>query len=106
MNEDILKGKWMQMKGTVQSKWGKLTDTDLTEIQGDAEKNDVQGRRYDQHNHQASIPPDLVQLFDEKRPDSQVYNSFQHKSPKQPPASASSPSMPDRRKTLKAMLMR
>ena len=38
MNLDILKGKWMQMKGTVQSKWGKLTDTDLTEIQGDAEK--------------------------------------------------------------------
>jgi uncharacterized protein YjbJ (UPF0337 family) len=38
MNPDILKGKWMQMKGSVRSKWGKLTDNDLTEIQGDAER--------------------------------------------------------------------
>jgi uncharacterized protein YjbJ (UPF0337 family) len=38
MNTDILKGKWMQMKGSVRSKWGKLTDDDLTEIHGDSEK--------------------------------------------------------------------
>ena len=38
MNSDMLKGKWMQMKGSVRSKWGKLTDNDLTEIQGDTEK--------------------------------------------------------------------
>ena len=38
MNDDILKGKWMQVKGEVRSKWGKLTDDDLTEIQGEAEK--------------------------------------------------------------------
>ena len=38
MNTDIFKGKWMQMKGSVRSKWGKLTDNDLTEIQGETEK--------------------------------------------------------------------
>ena len=38
MNKDILKGKWTQMKGDLRSKWGKLTDDDLTQIQGDAEK--------------------------------------------------------------------
>ena len=38
MNKDILKGKWTQMKGDVRSKWGKLTDDDVTQIQGDAEK--------------------------------------------------------------------
>ena len=38
MNTDILKGKWMQVKGDIRSKWGKLTDNDLTEIQGDTEK--------------------------------------------------------------------
>ncbi len=38
MNSDMLKGKWMQMKGSLRSKWGKLTDNDLTEIQGDTEK--------------------------------------------------------------------
>ena len=38
MNTDILKGKWMQVKGDIRRKWGKLTDNDLTEIQGDTEK--------------------------------------------------------------------
>ena len=38
MNKDTLKGKWMQMKGDLRSKWGKLTDDDLAQIQGDTEK--------------------------------------------------------------------
>ena len=38
MNSDIFKGKWMQMKGGLRSKWGKLTENDWTEIQGDTEK--------------------------------------------------------------------
>ncbi len=38
MNKDILKGKWMQMKGDVRKQWGKLTDNDIEQIQGDAEK--------------------------------------------------------------------
>ena len=38
MNEDILKGKWKQMKGDVQKKWGKLTDDDIDRIEGNREK--------------------------------------------------------------------
>ena len=38
MNTDILKGKWAQMKGGIRTKWGKLTDDDVDQIQGDAEK--------------------------------------------------------------------
>jgi uncharacterized protein YjbJ (UPF0337 family) len=38
MNRDILKGKWNQMKGEVRKQWGKLTDSDIDQIQGDAEK--------------------------------------------------------------------
>jgi len=38
MNSDILKGKWTQVKGEVRSKWGKLTDDDLTQIEGETEK--------------------------------------------------------------------
>lgn len=38
MNEDILKGKWNQLKGEVQKNWGKLTNDDLDVIQGDATK--------------------------------------------------------------------
>jgi uncharacterized protein YjbJ (UPF0337 family) len=38
MNEDVLKGKWHQLKGDIKSKWGKLTDDDLDRAEGDAEK--------------------------------------------------------------------
>ena len=34
MNEDILKGKWLEIKGMVKEKWGKLTDNNLREIEG------------------------------------------------------------------------
>ena len=38
MNEDTLKGQWMQLKGKVHEKWGKLTDDDLKTIQGRSEQ--------------------------------------------------------------------
>jgi uncharacterized protein YjbJ (UPF0337 family) len=38
MNRDILKGKWLQVKGDVRSWWGKVTDDDVDQIQGDSEK--------------------------------------------------------------------
>jgi uncharacterized protein YjbJ (UPF0337 family) len=38
MNEDILKGKWQEIKGRVKEKWGKLTNNDLGEIEGKGEK--------------------------------------------------------------------
>ncbi len=38
MNKDILEGKWNQFKGSAQKKWGKLTDDDLDQIQGDRTK--------------------------------------------------------------------
>lgn len=38
MSSDILKGNWKQLKGQVQKTWGKLTDDDLTESQGDYNK--------------------------------------------------------------------
>jgi uncharacterized protein YjbJ (UPF0337 family) len=38
MNPDILKGRWTQLKGDIRTRWGKLTDDDVTQIQGEAEK--------------------------------------------------------------------
>ncbi len=38
MNPEILKGKWKEIKGELKVKWGKLTDDDLTQIEGNAEK--------------------------------------------------------------------
>ncbi|MEL0630836.1 CsbD family protein [Psychromonas aquatilis] len=37
MNNDIMKGQWKQVSGTIKEKWGKLTDDDLQEIDGSLE---------------------------------------------------------------------
>lgn len=34
MNEDIIKGKWKQIKGRAKQQWGKLTDDDLDVAEG------------------------------------------------------------------------
>jgi len=34
MNWDQVKGSWKQIQGKVKEKWGKLTDDDLTVIEG------------------------------------------------------------------------
>jgi len=38
LNADVLKGKWTQLKGEARLQWGKLTDDDLDQIQGNSEK--------------------------------------------------------------------
>ena len=38
LNADVLKGKWQQLKGEARVQWGRLTDDDLDQIQGNAEK--------------------------------------------------------------------
>ena len=38
MNTDILEGQWKQLKGSVQTEWGKLTDDELDQVEGDANK--------------------------------------------------------------------
>ena len=37
MNKDTVKGEWKQLAGSIKSKWGKLTDDDLTRAKGDGE---------------------------------------------------------------------
>jgi len=37
MNKDLFEGKWHEMKGKIKEKWGKLTDDDLTTINGKKE---------------------------------------------------------------------
>lgn len=37
MNKDTFEGKWHELKGKVKEKWGKLTDDDLTKINGKRE---------------------------------------------------------------------
>lgn len=34
MNSDILKGNWNKAKGKIKDTWGKLTDDEITKIEG------------------------------------------------------------------------
>jgi uncharacterized protein YjbJ (UPF0337 family) len=38
MNWDQIKGKWNEFQGAAKEKWGKLTDDDWAEIDGQREK--------------------------------------------------------------------
>jgi uncharacterized protein YjbJ (UPF0337 family) len=38
MNWDQIQGNWKQFKGEAKRRWGKLTDDDLTTIDGDRDK--------------------------------------------------------------------
>jgi uncharacterized protein YjbJ (UPF0337 family) len=38
MNQDQAGGKWRQFKGKIKEQWGKLTDDDLTMIEGNRDQ--------------------------------------------------------------------
>jgi uncharacterized protein YjbJ (UPF0337 family) len=38
MNSDRTAGQWKQIKGSIQEQWGKLTDDDLTQLEGNSER--------------------------------------------------------------------
>jgi uncharacterized protein YjbJ (UPF0337 family) len=38
MNNNVMQGKWKQIKGEVKSRWGKLTDDEVDRIGGDYDK--------------------------------------------------------------------
>ena len=38
MNSDILQGRWQQLKGEARVKWGKLTNDDIDQIEGERER--------------------------------------------------------------------
>ena len=37
MNEDIVKGNWKQVAGKIKAKWGKLTDDEIQQAEGNRE---------------------------------------------------------------------
>lgn len=67
MDENILKGKWRQLKGEVKSQWGKLTDDDLDRAEGDAEK--LVGRVQERYGYQRDQAKREVDDFFRRHPD-------------------------------------
>ena len=49
MNWDAVKGDWKQFSGKVKEKWGKLTDDDLTVINGKREQ--LEGKLQERYGH-------------------------------------------------------
>lgn len=38
MNSEQIEGKWTQLKGEAKNQWGKLTDDDLQQVEGNSQK--------------------------------------------------------------------
>ncbi|MFK7692986.1 CsbD family protein [Paenibacillus sp. HJGM_3] len=49
MDNNVLKGKWKQLKGEAQKQWGKLTNDDLDVIDGEREK--LVGKLQERYGH-------------------------------------------------------
>ena len=61
MNTDQMKGMWHQWKGAAKSQWGKLTDDDLTQAEGDVEK--LAGRIQERYGYAKDQARDEVNRF-------------------------------------------
>ena len=54
MNKDIIKGKWHEIKGKVKQQWGKLTDDEITKMDGSYEELEgILQKKYGYHKDQA-----------------------------------------------------
>ena len=67
MNSDVLKGKWMEMKGKVKEQWGKLTDDDLDVIAG--KRDQLLGRIQQRHGIAKDEAERQVETFERRNPD-------------------------------------
>ncbi len=61
MNWDQVKGNWTQFKGQAKQQWGKLTDDDLTEIDGQREE--LLGRLQSAYGYEKEQAEEEVERF-------------------------------------------
>jgi len=64
MNEDILKGRWNQMRGDLKKWWGRLTDDDIQRIEGSKEK--LAGILQERYGYSRQAAEEQVAMFLEK----------------------------------------
>ncbi|WP_278401810.1 CsbD family protein [Hafnia paralvei] len=63
MNKDKAGGNWKQFKGTVKEKWGKLTDDDLTVIEG--KRDQLVGKIQERYGYQKEAAEKEVKAWEE-----------------------------------------
>ena len=62
MNEDTIKGNWKQMTGKVKEQWGKLTDDDMTVIDG--KRDQLVGKIQERHGIVKDVAEDQVKNWE------------------------------------------
>ncbi len=64
MNKDTFEGNWMQFKGAVKEKWGKLTDDDLDVISG--KRDQLLGKIQERYGLAREAAEQQLQAFEKK----------------------------------------
>lgn len=68
MNKDTAQGQWTQLKGKVKTQWGKLTDDDLTQIEG--HRDQLVGRIQERYGIARDAAQKQVDEFNKANPSS------------------------------------
>jgi uncharacterized protein YjbJ (UPF0337 family) len=61
MNKDTFKGQWKQMKGEIKRRWGKLTDDELDQVEGNFDK--LVGRIQERYGYQKDLAEREINEF-------------------------------------------
>ena len=67
MNEHTIKGDWKQFKGEIKKQWGKLTDDDLMQVEGQFDK--LAGRIQERYGYAKDRAEQEANAFREKYPE-------------------------------------
>jgi uncharacterized protein YjbJ (UPF0337 family) len=71
LNENTVKGKWLEIKGDIQKTWGKLTGDELDKTQGDMKsiRGLIQQKYGEAHGSYEKKLSDIFNRFAEKKDD-------------------------------------
>lgn len=67
MNKNIAVGKWQQLKGSIQQTWGELTDDDVAQAHGSAQK--LAGILQEKYGYAQQDAEEQIKAFWEKNKD-------------------------------------
>jgi uncharacterized protein YjbJ (UPF0337 family) len=63
MNQDIIQGKWTQLKGSLKAQWGKLTEDDLARLDGNRQY--LIGRLQERYGWQKDKAEQEIEMFEQ-----------------------------------------